>query len=180
MFSWISNTLGFSQIESELDSYTVSVAESVTAGALANALCTEPQSSKFFKGGVTVYSIASKKDVLGIDIKYAEANNFANPFTTSEMARAVAKKFKSRIGLATTGYSSPCQREEDLNKGECALDIKIPYVYICLYDAKNDYEKIIKLTYADEANLDIKKMRVTVQVKAAIEAKKMYIAYCRE
>ena len=181
MFSWLfgSNSPPQDIARDELDSFTVAVAESVTAGALANSLCTEPKSSRFFKGGVTVYSIASKHDVLGINTKFAEANNYANPFTTGEMARAVADRFKSRIGLATTGYSSPCTREENTALGQCALDIKIPYVYICLYDSHNGYERIVKITYADELKLDLKMMRVTVQVKAALEAKKMYNEYVR-
>jgi len=159
------------------DEFTVAVAESVTAGALANTLCSEPGASKFFKGGVVAYSIASKKEILGVDIKYAEKNNFANAFTTSEMARSVVKMFKARIGLSTTGYSLPMHREENKELGLCELNVEHPYAYICLYDAKTEQEivKEIKFTYDPMTNQRMQ--RASVQTKIALECKRMYNDY---
>lgn len=159
------------------DNFTVSVAESITAGALANTLCAEPGASTFFKGGVVAYSIASKKEILGVDIKYAEKNNFANPFTTSEMAKAAAKMFRSRIGIATTGYSLPMSRPENKERGECELDIKNPYAYICLYDSVKNYELIKKVEYMYYEDEPKNIQRATVQTRVALEANRMYNDY---
>jgi PncC family amidohydrolase len=161
----------------ERTEYTVAVAESVTAGALANTLCSEPGASKFFKGGVVAYSIQSKKDILGIDIVYSEKNNFANAFTTAEMAKSVAKKFNARIGIATTGYSLPTYRDEDITKGFCKLDINHPYAFICLYDSVNNSEivKRVNFQYVPEDN--DKFQRASVQTKVALEGKKMYLTH---
>jgi len=154
--------------------FTVATAESVTAGAVSNALCSEPGASQYFKGGVVAYSIASKKEILNIDTTYAEQNNFANPFTTSEMAKSVTKMFKSRFGLSTTGYSLPYQREADEKNKQCALDIKHPYAYICLYDSITDKSIIIKEEFVYDENTDKAIQRATVQAKVALRAAELY------
>lgn len=169
---WIWNTP-----ETKNDEFTVAVAESVTAGALTNTICSEPGASKFFKGSVIVYSIQSKKDILGIDIKYAEKTNFANPFTTSEMARAVCKMFKSRIGMSTTGYSLPIKREFDADQDLCALDIKHPYAYICLYDSNTNHEVVNRIEFTYNKNESDVIQRASVQTKVALEGRKMYLAH---
>ncbi len=156
---------------------TVAVAESVTAGALSNCICSDPGASEYFKGGIVAYSIQSKKELLDIDIVYAESHNFANPFTTSEMARSVVKKFNSRIGISTTGYSLPLFRPENKEKNECCLAIKDPYAYICLYDSATGYEIIqqVKFTYDEKIPNNIQ--RATVQAKTALEGKNMFLNY---
>jgi len=163
--------------EPELDEFTVSVAESVTAGALSNSLCAEPGASKYFKGGIIAYSINSKKEILGVDIKYAEKNNFANPFTTFEMAKSVANMFNSRIGMATTGYSLPTSRDENLEKGECLLDIKVPYAFICLYDSKTGDQIINKVVFKyDNTKSDIIN-KATMQAKVGLEGRRIYMEF---
>jgi PncC family amidohydrolase len=157
--------------------YTVSVAESVTAGALSNALCSDPGASKFFKGGIVVYSIDSKKDILKIDTVYAEKNNFANPFTTSEMAKAVLHLFNARIGLSTTGYSLPTYRKANEEKNECELNIDHPYAFICLYDSYTDTEIIKKINFTYDNTMSDRLQRASVQTKVSLECKKVYQEY---
>lgn len=159
------------------DIMTVAVAESVTAGALSNCLCSEPGSSDYFKGGIVAYSIASKKELLNIDTAYAESHNFANPFTTSEMAKSIVKKFNARIGISTTGYSLPIYRPENKDKNECLLDIKNPYAYICLYDSLNNFEVIKKVEFTYDDKLPKNMQRATVQAKVALEAKTLFLDY---
>jgi PncC family amidohydrolase len=160
---------------------SVSVAESVTAGALSNTLCSEPGSSKFFLGGIVAYNMNTQEKLLGIDAKYAELNNFANPFTTFIMAKNVTKIFNSRIGLSTTGFSLPTFREENLEDGKCGIDVRVPYAYICLYDSKNDSHKIYKIVnddYQPGGNQRIQRARM--QSKIALECKKTFDDYCRK
>lgn len=155
---------------------TVSVAESVTAGALANSLCAEPGASEYFTGGIVAYSISSKKDILGIDTQYAEKNNFANPFTTTEMAKAVTKMLKSRIGIATTGYSLP--KKQSASETLCELDIKIPYAHICLYDSFLDVSISIKVEYKKYNAKDNQAVqKASAQALFALEAHKLYNSY---
>ena len=153
---------------------TVSVAESVTAGALANSLCSEHGASSYFKGGIVAYSILSKKEILGIDTEYAEANNFANPFTTLEMAKSVAKMFNSRIGIATTGYSLPRFRPANIERNECELNITKPYAYITLYDRFTNQEITVREEFNYSARENDTIQRAMIQSKIALLATSMY------
>lgn len=155
---------------------TVSVAESVTAGALSNTLCSEPGASDYFKGGIVAYSVASKKDILGIDTTYAEKNNFANPFTTSEMAKSVTKMLKSRFGIATTGYSLP--KKQLASDSQCELDVPVPYACICLYDSYLDVDISITIEYKKynpDSNQAVQK--ASAQAMFALEAYRLYTDY---
>lgn len=158
----------------------VAVAESVTAGALSNNMCSEPGSSKFFLGGVIAYNMQTQKKMLNVDDKYAEKNNFANPFTTYTMARNVTELFDARIGISTTGYSLPTYRGENKDKGQCEINVDIPYAYVCLFDALLDTHKILKLTNSDYDILgNQKRQRAEMQVKVAMFCKKLYKDYCQ-
>jgi PncC family amidohydrolase len=157
----------------------VAIAESVTAGALANTLCSEPGSSKFFLGGIVAYNMKSQEKLLHIDAAYAELNNFANTFTTFDMAKNVSSIFGSRIGLSTTGYSLPLYRPENKEEGKCEINIQIPYAYLCLYDAQTEYHKIHKITNDEyDATASKKMQRAKMQVKVALYGKKIYEDYC--
>jgi PncC family amidohydrolase len=159
--------------------FPVAIAESVTAGALSNTLCSEPGSSKFFLGGIVAYNMKSQEKLLQIDAKYAELNNFANAFTTFDMAKNVSQIFGSRIGLSTTGYSLPLYRPENIEEGKCEIDVKIPYAYFCLYDSQTNYHIVHKITNDEYDETASKKLqRAKMQVKIALCCKKIYDEYC--
>ena len=158
---------------------SVSVAESITAGALSNTLCEEPGASEYFYGGMVCYSISSKNKLLGIDTEYAESANFANPFTSLEMAKAIANRFDSRIGISTTGYSLPKERQADNEKKYCKLDVKVPYAFICLYDRETDFHRIVYIEhekYDKDSDQRIEKARM--QSMVALRGKQIYLEYC--
>jgi hypothetical protein len=159
--------------------FTVSVAESITAGALSNTLCSEPGSSKFFLGGIIAYNMDTQEKILGVDAEYAEKNNFANPFTTYSMAKNVSDIFQSRIGISTTGFSLPTFRPADLGKGLCEINVTTPYAYICLYDSLKEIYKIYKITNGEYiANTNDRLQRAQMQVKVALACKKIFEDYC--
>lgn len=161
-----------------MEEISVAVAESVTAGALSVALCSEPGASEYFRGGIVAYSVASKKDILGVDVTYAEQNNFANPFTALEMAKSVTNKLNSRIGIATTGYSLPVHREQTEDK--CELNINTPYAVICLYDKHREYHEILRVEYtkySSSANQKIEK--ANAQARFTLAAVKLFMDYVK-
>jgi hypothetical protein len=158
----------------------VAVAESVTAGAVSNALCSEPGSSKFFLGGIIAYNMDTQEQLLGVDAVYAEKNNFANPFTTFTMAKNVTELFQSRIGLSTTGFSLPTFRKANLDNDKCEINVKTPYAYICIYDSVCDTHKIFKVIndeYLGDCNQKVQ--RAQMQAKVALKTKKIYEDYCK-
>jgi nicotinamide mononucleotide (NMN) deamidase PncC len=158
---------------------SVSVAESVTAGALSNIICSEPGSSTFFLGGIVAYNMETQEKLLNIDSKFAEKNNFANPFTTFNMAKNVTEIFNSRIGISTTGYSLPLFRKANIENGNCEIDVKIPFSYICLYDAKTKLNIIYKIINKDyDLNGNQKVQKAHTQTIIALECKKLFYDYC--
>jgi len=86
---------------------TVSVAESVTAGGLGNAITTAPGASQVFLGGVIAYSNNVKVNILGVDPELIEKFNVVSEEVACAMADAVRMKFGTTWGIATTGIAGP-------------------------------------------------------------------------
>lgn len=88
---------------------TVSIAENVTSGFLQFSFSQIRDASKFFKGGVTVYTPGNDDSLFGIDQEKGLFIDSVSPAVAEEMALTVAKKFKSDWSLAVTGYALPVQ-----------------------------------------------------------------------
>jgi nicotinamide-nucleotide amidase len=86
---------------------TVAVAESVTTGLLQQSIGGIPDARKFFQGGITTYNLGQKMHHLLVEPIHAEAVNCVSQQVASQMAIAVAEKFRSDWGLAITGYATP-------------------------------------------------------------------------
>lgn len=86
---------------------TLSVAESCTGGLLASKITDISGSSKYFKGGICVYSNEAKINLLGVEKKTIEKFGAVSEETALEMALNARKKFDSDIGLSTTGIAGP-------------------------------------------------------------------------
>jgi nicotinamide-nucleotide amidase len=86
---------------------TLSVAESVTGGLLAQRITSVPGSSDYFLGGFLVYSNRMKTNLLGVAPDLIEHHTAVS----EEVARAMAQGARARTGsdyaLATTGEAGP-------------------------------------------------------------------------
>lgn len=86
---------------------TVATAESCTGGQLSHILTQVSGSSGYFVGGVIAYSNRIKEQILKVDsttlIKYGAVSEE----TAQEMAQGICQKFKTSIGLSTTGIAGP-------------------------------------------------------------------------
>lgn len=107
----------------EKSGYKISVAESLTSGLIQSQIGSISGASRFFNGGITTYSIDSKVQFLDVDKDHALKVNAVSNKTAEEMAKGVAKKFKTEIGISTTGYA-----ESDETYG-----IIIPVAYIGIF-----------------------------------------------
>lgn len=85
----------------------VAVAESLTVGHVQAALGRQSGASAYFVGGLTVYALAAKVRLLGVDAAHAAAVNAVSERVAMEMARGVARLYDCELGLATTGYAEP-------------------------------------------------------------------------
>jgi nicotinamide-nucleotide amidase len=86
---------------------SIAVAENITSGSLQLIFGAVPEAREYFKGGITAWNhhqLASCLDVPPFD-------NIANPHQanlsmTIELAKAVAKKFNSDIGIVINGTAT--------------------------------------------------------------------------
>jgi nicotinamide-nucleotide amidase len=86
---------------------TVSVAESCTGGLIGHKLTNIPGSSRYFLGGIVVYSNQSKSDLLHVLPETLERYGAVSDQTVREMAQGVRENMKTDLGLAVTGIAGP-------------------------------------------------------------------------
>lgn len=100
----LSEVVGELLVEKKL---TIAMAESCTGGHLANSLTDNPGSSRYLYGGIVAYANNVKineLDVLEDDLKGYGA---VSESVALQMAKAAAERFKSDIGVSTTGIAGP-------------------------------------------------------------------------
>ncbi len=81
----------------------IAVAENVTSGCLQMLLGSVEQASQYFVGGITAYSNEQMSAQLGVEPIHTDNRNEVNLALTIEMAKKVALKFRSEIGIAING-----------------------------------------------------------------------------
>jgi PncC family amidohydrolase len=91
---------------------TVSVAESVTSGFLQFSFSQMTDASKFYKGGITAYTLEEKVRFLHVNKEEAERCDCVSENIASVMAVNVAESFKTDWGIAVTGYATPVEKSD--------------------------------------------------------------------
>ena len=86
---------------------TISVAESLTAGGLANALTSASGSSAVFVGGITAYRNEIKSTMLDVDPKIISDFTVVSEEVANAMADGARKVFGTTWAIATTGAAGP-------------------------------------------------------------------------
>ncbi|MBN2466435.1 nicotinamide-nucleotide amidohydrolase family protein [candidate division WOR-3 bacterium] len=86
---------------------TLAVAESCTGGLVGDRLTDVPGSSQYFAGGVIAYSNAAKVSLLGVSRQTLDRWGAVSEQTVREMAAGVCRRFKARVGVATSGVAGP-------------------------------------------------------------------------
>lgn len=164
------------------NNFTISVAETVTAGSLSNSLCSDIDICKIFKGGIVSGDVHNMIKQLNINSKYKDTD-ILNPFLSYDIAKNVTKLFSSRIGMATTGFSLPTVIDineidnKPLNPQKDKIEIKVPFAYICLYDSKTEEQITKKINIEYNNTISTQLNKASMQAKVAIEGKKIYEKY---
>jgi len=86
---------------------TVSTAESCTSGLLSSRLTDVPGSSKYFKGGSVCYSNELKINDVGVDSDLIEKYGAVSEEVAESLAKNIAKKNNTDIGIGITGIAGP-------------------------------------------------------------------------
>ena len=122
----------------------LSIAESCTGGYVSNLITSVPGSSKYFKGSLIAYSNNIKIEKLGISPD--NINNFGavSKETVEEMAKNIRVKFKTSIGIASSGIAGP---------GGGTKDKPVGTVWIAYSDEKITVSKKLNLTERRDVNI---------------------------
>jgi nicotinamide-nucleotide amidase len=86
---------------------TISVAESLTGGLLAQELTAIAGASEVFKGSITAYLDEVKIGILKIDSELIKKHSSISAQVAESMAVNICQIMNSDIGLATTGVAGP-------------------------------------------------------------------------
>ena len=92
---------------------TVSTAESVTGGKIADYIIGVSGASKVYKGGFIVYSNEEKEKLLDIDKKVIEKYGAVSEEVCREMLTGLSKKIDTNIYIVSTGVAGP--EKDDMN-----------------------------------------------------------------
>ena len=87
--------------------YSISTAESVTAGLIAARICDISGASAVFNGGVVSYSKEAKCKLLGLKMEDIEAFCVYSEETAISMAKGVKKLTNSDVAISITGVAGP-------------------------------------------------------------------------
>lgn len=124
---------------------SLSIAESCTGGAIAEAITAIPGASTYFKGGLIPYETAQKVSILGVDAKLIEEFTVVS----AEVAKAMAVRsnllFGSDIAMATTGIAGPTKGDAIAPVGTVFVAIATPdRVLVEEYSFGKPRERVIK------------------------------------
>ncbi|MCI7551059.1 MAG: CinA family protein [Actinomycetaceae bacterium] len=85
----------------------ISVAESLTGGALASAIVDIPGASAVLLGGVVSYAEQAKAQILHVSAERLNAYGAVDPVVARQMASGVRRLFGADYAVSTTGVAGP-------------------------------------------------------------------------
>lgn len=138
---------------------TIATAESVTAGLIASNLCSIPNASKIFKGGIISYTNEIKEKLLNVNPLTIKKFGVISSQVANEMVIGVFNKFNTNISVSVTGVAGP-NIVENKKKGTYFFSIILKnklYQYegsikneeIVMYLNKNQERKIYQYLIAN-------------------------------
>ena len=86
---------------------TIAVAESASAGILADRLATPDGASAVLLGGVVAYSPAAKQLLAGVDVGVLTEHGTVSAATTEALAVGIRDRLGADVAAATTGVAGP-------------------------------------------------------------------------
>ena len=85
--------------------WKIATAESLTAGQVASTIASQSGSSAYLRGGVVVYDIDMKVNILGVSRELAAATDCVDPMVAKQMAFGIQRLTGCEVVIATTGYA---------------------------------------------------------------------------
>ena len=153
----LENVVGKQLIKENKD---ISVAESCTGGNVSSLLTSVPGSSKYFKGGMIAYSNEIKINSLEVPKVKIEKFGAVSREVVEEMAKKIRIKFKSSLGIASSGIAGP---------GGGTKDKPVGTVWIAIADKNNVMSKKLSLTDRRDVNITLSSISLLNIIRIFLE-----------
>lgn len=129
---------------------TLSIAESCTGGAIADAITNVSGSSHYFERGVVAYSNRSKIETLGVRTKTLEKFGSVSSAVVKEMASGVRKISGTTYGLAVTGIAGPTGGSKEKPVGTVFIALATPkkteVQHFCFERDRVEFKQLVTAT----------------------------------
>lgn len=89
------------------EGFSLSTAESCTAGNVAAIITAIPGSSHFYKGGIVAYANELKQNILQVKAETLETYGAVSEETVIEMVKGAMQVFNTDFAVATSGIAGP-------------------------------------------------------------------------
>jgi nicotinamide-nucleotide amidase len=132
---------------------TLAVAESCTGGRIASRITSLAGCSRWFCGGVVVYSNKAKEEILGVDTGTIERFGAVSRETVVQMAEGVRRKLHATYGLATTGIAGPDGGTDEKPVGLCWIAVATPHKTLA-FSIKSMHDRKGNIASASSAALN--------------------------
>ena len=126
---------------------TISTAESISGGRIAQQIASISGASNYFRGSVVSYAKDTKVSVLNVSQQTIIENGVVSKQVAEEMAIGIQKLMKTDFAIATTGNAGPTKEEGKAEVGTVIIAIATPKgVYSESFDFGQPREKVIDRT----------------------------------
>mgnify|MGYP001459115404 CR=1 FL=1 len=127
--------------------YSLCVAESCTGGMLSSVLTSQSGSSKYFKGGLIVYSNNMKNKLLDIKQDHIEKYGVVSEKIVELMANRARIKCGSDFSIATTGWIELSNISSGKPRAWIAISSSDFTISECVYLNGNRIDKISNVVF---------------------------------
>ena len=105
--------------------YTITTAESCTAGLLSSAIAEVPGASEWFLGGWVTYSNVLKMSELGVSKVLLDNYGAVSSDVATAMAQGASEASGSNVALSTTGIAGPTGGSDEKPVGTVFIGCKV-------------------------------------------------------
>lgn len=119
-------------------SETISIAESSTGGLISASLLAIPGASTYFEGGGVVYTLESRRQLLGITDEQVDGLSPLSEEYITLSAAAIKNKLNTTWSLAEIGATGPAGTRYGHPPGICVIAVDGPVKLTRLIETGND------------------------------------------
>ena len=127
-----------------LDKKSFAVGESCTGGLISKRITDFPGSSRYYKGGIVAYDVATKSGVLGIEKSVIEEKGVVSEEIAALMAEKTKEIMKADFGIGLTGIAGPDGGTEDNPIGTVYYAVAGPSQTMCFRKSFQGSRKAIR------------------------------------